>query len=149
MSGSVTVYLAGPVQHVNDHGTGWRDRVVESYSDGFDLLDPLDKYHVPVDNLTLTSVSTDADDEVSVGEIVTSDKAMIDDADAVLVRWMKVPSCGTPMEVLYAYERDIPVVVCDLSEGRISPWMEHHATHLTDSLEEALSWVRTHVGGDD
>jgi nucleoside 2-deoxyribosyltransferase len=145
---SERVYLAGPVQHVADGGHGWRDRLERVYGDGYEFINPLAKYDVPTGDLAITSTVTDASDEVSVGEIVTADKGMIDRADAVLVRWIdSVATAGTPMEILYAYDRNTPVVVWDEADDRLSPWVEYHATTVQDSAENALAWVRTHVGG--
>lgn len=124
------IYLAGPVQHAADGGHGWRDHIKEDMPRA-EWLDPLDKYDVP-------SGDVDVGTDVSAEEIVESDKAMIDDADAVLARYAHVPSVGTPMEILYAYERDIPVFVWADGEDTadMSPWIIHHATGYGTSLRQ-------------
>lgn len=130
MANNASVYLAGPIQHAPDGGHGWRDMAVRTYPD-FDWINPLDKYDghanaVVVHNGT-PPADTDPDAElVSVTELVESDKELIRRSDAVLVGWDDVPSAGTPMEVLYAYELNIPVV-CQYDGDGISPWMEYHS----------------------
>lgn len=127
------IYLAGPVQHADDGGRGWRDRIKGEMPRG-EWLDPLDKYDVPA-----------GDVDVSPTEIVESDKAMIDEADAVLARYAHVPSVGTAMEILHAYERDIPVFVWDDGDdsASMSPWISHHATGYGTSLRQVAE--RAHV----
>ena len=71
-------------------------------------------------------------------EIVENDKADIDQCSAILVMFDK-PSVGTAMEVLYAWERNIPVYVVNVSGKPLSPWMIYHATKLHETLEDACS----------
>lgn len=48
------------------------------------------------------------------------------------------PSVGTSMEVLFAWERDIPVVVIVPNvTWPLSPWLKYHAARVVDSLEAA------------
>jgi nucleoside 2-deoxyribosyltransferase len=140
MASKPTVYLAGPVAAYADGGAGWRDRVQREYDDRFAFRDPLSKYNVPVDDLTVTMGESDGPDEVSVTELVESDKEMLADSDAVLVGYSDVQSIGTPMEVMWAYERDVPVVIWVRDETPVhdlSPWYQYHATAITNSLKQA------------
>lgn len=134
---SQKLYLAGPVQHAADGGHGWRDRIKGADMPRVEWLDPLDKYDVPAGDV---EIGTD----VSPEQIVESDKAMIDDADVVLARYAHVPSVGTPMEILYAYERDIPVFVwvdADDTAG-MSPWITHHSTGYGTDLRSVAEHAR-------
>jgi len=93
----------------------------------------------------------DRDDTVSVGEIVTSDKALIDKSDAILVGYTAVRSIGTPMEVMYAYDRDIPTAlwIRDGTDSEdLSPWYRHHVTGVFDALRPALGHLRQEVAAD-
>jgi len=133
-----TVYLAGPVQNVEDSGRGWRDDLKGLYGDRWDFLDPLDKYDVAAEDLTIVDDGPAGEGEITQAELVETDKAFVDEADAVFVGWSVVPSVGTPMEMLYAYERDTPVGVWYDGGDELSPWMCYHADVIHDQPEIVL-----------
>lgn len=140
-----TIYLAGPVAAYQDGGAAWRDRLVEEFGDEFAFRNPLDKYNVPVEDLTIVDGSTpSADGCVSVTELVEGDKDLLRESDAVLVGYSDVQSIGTPMEVMWAYERDIPVAVWlrDATDyDQLSPWYRYHAGAVVDEPEDALHYL--------
>ena len=149
---TVSIYLAGPVAALADGGASWRERVGREYGEQYDFQNPLAKYNVPVDDLTIVDGVSDPDDETTVGtdEIVTDDKEKILKSDAVLVGYEAVHSIGTPMEVMFAYERDMPVAVWirdDTGIMDLSPWYLHHATAVTNSIELALGHLDREVRG--
>lgn len=74
-------------------------------------------------------------------EIVENDKLDIGECDALLV-YYDAPSVGTAMEILYAYEREIPVVVINKSAKPLSPWLIYHATEIVDTLDKAIEWLK-------
>ena len=84
------VYLGGPIQHVNDYGKGWRNRLKKNHPE-IDWVDPLDKYNT----------MEEAESEWTAEQVVEDDLRMIADCDAILVHWQETPSCGTPMEVFF------------------------------------------------
>ena len=138
------IYLAGPIQHAEDGGHGWRDRVKEEFDHpDIEWSDPLDKYDGPAEGVVIHNgdppedVAPDAD-LVSVSELVESDKEMVARADGVLVGWDDVPSAGTPMEVMFAHANWKPVAIWYRGEAGISPWMEYHSTSVADDLSEAV-----------
>lgn len=160
-----SVYLAGPIQHTDDHGTDWRESVQDDFSDRFDWLDPLSKYD-PTDpevkfyfdedeahdlyELKTQEAEDGGSKYVTPQDIVEGDKHIIDEADGLLVGWSEVPTAGTPMEVMYQYmlnelhpHRDgVPIVVwwrdADETENRLSPWMSYHADYVETDREVAL-----------
>jgi nucleoside 2-deoxyribosyltransferase len=133
------IYLAGPVAHKEDGGASWREAIKDAYANepvGF--RDPLSKYNVPAQDLTVVNGTSEPDDDTTVGtrEIVEGDKELIDETDAVLVGYEPVRSIGTPMEVMYAFERDIPIGLwLRDADGDISPWYKEHVSftvkHMT------------------
>ena len=136
-----TVYLAGPVQAKDDGGASWRETVKQQFSDGYKFRDPLDKYNVPVEDLTVVATETDDPNAVSVPEIVEGDKDLLQQSDAVLVGYDRVRSIGTPMEVMWAYERDYPIAVWIRDETPVidmSPWYRYHADVLVPEAITAL-----------
>lgn len=127
------VYLAGPIQHSDDHGVGWRERVKSEF-DAFTWLDPLAAYE---------SHSSELYREWTDERIVEKDLSMIDNSDALLVGWDDVPSCGTPMEVFYAKRcRDIPVAVRYVGD-ELSPWMSVHADTVRQTFADAIADLKT------
>lgn len=127
------VYLAGPIQHSNSRGKGWRERLKSKY-DHVEWVDPIDKY--------------DSGDEAAEWEdekIVREDKALIDECDAVLLHYEKTPSWGTPREQEYAAANDIPVFV-QTTETDPSPWLTVDAEAITRTFDEAVGAIEAHFG---
>lgn len=147
---SKTVYLAGPIQFADDGGHGWRNRVATEFETvGIEWSDPLDKYDarseaVIVHNGDPPENPPEGSDLISTTELVEADKELVAAADALLVGWDDVPSAGTPMEVLYAYERDTPVVVWYRGDS-LSPWMQYHADAVFESLDDCVEWLSVEV----
>jgi len=140
-----TIYLAGPVAAYQDGGAAWRDQITEQFGDEFVFKNPLNKYNVPVEDLTIVDgAGTSTDGVVSVTELVEADKDLLEQSDGVLVGYSDVQSVGTPMEVMWAHERDIPVAVWlrdDTAHDELSPWYRYHADTVTDELEGALHYL--------
>ncbi len=74
----------------------------------------------------------------NVASIVEGDKGDIDDCDGMLV-WFEKPSVGTSMEVLYAWERQKPVVVVNRSGRPPSPWLVYHSRVVCATLAEGIA----------
>lgn len=133
------IYMAGPVQHADDYGVGWRQMIKQEYPDRFDWADPLDVYHAGD-----MGVEREWTDE----EIIVKDLRMIDESDGVLVGWDDVPSAGTPMEVFYAsFVRNIPVVV-RYDGDEISPWMSGHSMAIMSTWDAAVQVLGAIFDGD-
>lgn len=127
----VKVYLAGPIRHSEDFGKSWRREAKSRYPE-IDWIDPLDRT-----DYSDTKILSYLD----AVEIVEDDLTMIDESDVLLVNWEEaVPTCGTPMEVRYAYSQKIPVLVKSSLES-ISPWMVYHASVVVETLEEAIEEI--------
>jgi len=136
------IYLAGPVAAYDDGGAKWRDRIIDEFGDRFEFRNPLDKYNVPVEDLTIVDgAGSSADSVVSVTELVETDKELLQESDGVLVGYSDVQSVGTPMEVMWAFERDMPVAVWTRDATALddlSPWYRYHAGERTNDVEMAL-----------
>lgn len=138
------VYLAGPVRNDVDGGAVWRDDVIEVYSDGVEFVNPLDKYNVPVEGLSVVGGDSEESnsDTVGVNEIVEGDKEMLEMCDAVLVGYSNVQSIGTPMEVMWAYERDYPVGIWirdpQMNPEDLSPWYQYHADFISPQVYDVM-----------
>jgi len=149
-----TVYLAGPVMSMDDGGAGWREDVEAYCGEALETRNPLSKYNIPVDDIEIAAdASHGGDAVVSVSEIVENDKHLLAESDAVLVGYSQVHSIGTPMEVMWAYEREMPIVVWsrdDTPPGEMSPWYRYHADYMTPTLPIALHTLeQLATEGDD
>lgn len=131
------VYLSGAISNAPEYGEEWRESVKEQVSDYVEPCDPLDFHDFePEEEIT-----------VSDDELVRQDKLEIADSDVVLVNWQSnVPKAGTPMEIMYAYNLGVPVVVwhSDCVREEVSPWVRHHASFMFERLEDAVEMVETH-----
>ena len=148
-----TVYLAGPVQHVDRGGADWRTEVAEFYADEYDFRDPLSKYNIPADDLVVVDGISNPDNPTTGGvdEIVERDKGLINESDGLLVGYSAVRSIGTPMEVMYARDRDYPVALW-VRDGTdfetLSPWYRYHATAVTNDVGMALGHIERYANAE-
>lgn len=121
------IYLAGAINGCTDSECkDWREYV---------------KYQIGEEN-TLDPMRRDyrGRELDCVEEIVEGDKLDIDNSTHVLVSYDK-PSVGTSMEILYAWERKIPVLVVASPEIKLSPWLVYHSTKIFNSFEESINFI--------
>lgn len=142
-----TLYLAGPVGSLEDGGASWRQDLVDEYAEDDDVHfeNPVAKYNVPAGDVDIVPYESDHPGEVTPGEIVEADKSMLRESDGVLVGYSDVQSIGTPMEVMWAHDRYMPVVVWirdDTLYSELSPWYRYHADAVTTSRSEAVALLR-------
>lgn len=137
---------------LGDGGASWREDVEAYCGDAIDTRNPLSKYNIPVEQLTVVDGDSGNDDRtVSVSEIVENDKRLISESDGLLVGYSAVRSIGTPMEVMWAYERDMPVVLWSrdyTSRSQLSPWYRYHVDFVTAQLPIALHTLQQLIGGE-
>ncbi len=116
------LYLAGPINGCSDdEANGWRSKVKLLHPN---VLDPMSRDYR-------------GKEAENCASIVEGDKRDIDSCDALLVYFEK-PSVGTSMEVLYAWERQKPVILIDYSGRPLSPWLLYHSSIVCRSIEEAV-----------
>lgn len=136
------IYLAGPVMEAPSAGAWWREMIIDEFGETVDFRNPLSKYNVPAEHLEIMPGTTgDGETTVGVDEIVESDKSMLRECDAVFVGYSDVQSVGTPMEVMWAYERDIPVCLWVRDEtpyDELSPWYRYHVSMAVNSPKLGL-----------
>lgn len=137
------VYLAGAVGNHPDP-VGWREDIIEQFGDRIAFRNPLGKYECTLGELTILPGHQDGGDPTTTGvaDIVEDDKELLRDSDAVLVGYERSHgSVGTPMEVLFAYERDLPVAICiqdDTMHHEIPAWYRYHASAQLNNPRLAL-----------
>lgn len=116
------VYLCGPINGCTDaEASNWREEVKVHFPKA---IDPMKRDYRGVE-------------DTAYREIVDLDKRDVQNADAILVNYIK-PSVGTSMEVFFAWTIGKPIVVwCD-PEANISPWLRYHSTTFVHSIDEAV-----------
>jgi len=118
------IYLAGPIELVSeDVAMEWRADAAAYIAENTEC-ESVDPMHYE-------------DEDSSDANIVNTDKALIKSCDAVLVDG-RTPGWGTAMEVLFAWERNIPVVVWGVTEYEASKWLRHHSVAVIKSLPQAV-----------
>ncbi len=141
----ITIYLSGGIKGLTDEQAfGWRKEVCKHYGcreDGIPCLvgtrcgRPEVKFIIP----TRIQYRPDMDDRTAARWLCKRDKMAVAKSDIVLV-YAPVPSWGTAMEVMYAYELDKRiVVVCD--EDDPSPWLVAHADVIVPDFEIAYDEI--------
>lgn len=123
------IYLAGPIEMVEDGGVEWRQEAAKMARPGTRLIDP-------------THFDGSKDHGLTAQEIVTRDKFLlrqshgaIFDARSTSAGW------GTAMELLDAYQMGMPTVGWG-APTRKSAFLEHHCTRFFDTLEEAMEYMQ-------
>lgn len=123
------VYLCGPINgRSDDDCKTWREQVKTSLKD---FCDPMDRDY--------------RGRELEPGiatEIVEKDKQDIRSCDVLLVYYDK-PSVGTSMEILYAHNLALHIVLIDRSSSPLSPWLIYHSSKIVKTLDEALQWLES------
>lgn len=115
------IYLAGPIfKCTDDQAVNWRDEARDLLA-GYELVDPMDRDYRGIET---------GNEEA----LVANDKADILGCDLVLAMAV-TPSAGTSMEILFAWERRIPVIT--IAASPCSPWIFYHSTVVVGSLDRA------------
>ena len=125
------VYLCGPINGCSDdEARNWRD-------DASTLLEVAG--YVSYDPMVRDYRGRELEPGIAA-EIVELDKKDILACTHLLVMYEK-PSVGTAMEVLFAWEHQIPVVVVDRQSKPLSPWLIYHSTSIHRTLAEAIKTI--------
>lgn len=131
-SDAIRCYLAGAIQHDNDPHR-WRDELIGSNNKrNIEFINPLDL------------VPEEEAGEAEPERIVREDLTAIDNCDTLIVRWKpEVPKAGTPMEMMYAAGREIPIVTW--YEGPmedLSPWVRYFSDEIVENGSQTTSAVQ-------
>jgi len=121
------IYLAGPISDCSGPEVmAWRQEATQAL--GGRVFDPI------ADPLRA---------EADPASIIKEDLVMIRHSSAVLANWWK-ESAGTAMEIFYARQLVIPVILV-IQPGRISPWLVHHASYRVETLAEGIRRAREYL----
>lgn len=126
------VYLSGPIADCTDEEAGaWRDYATQRFG--------ADKVFDPFKQRDFRKNS-----EGNETLIVEGDKADILASTLVLANCWKTAT-GTCMEIMFAYDHNIPVVIVVPPNKTPSPWLVYHGS-IIPSLDEAIEEI-LHVWG--
>lgn len=135
------VYLGGPIMNAPDDGFGWRNQLVEDYPDIW-FNNPLDFFDRDVvESISQPTFDTELNGDAPLidSELVSEDKFFLAKSDALFVGLSDVPARGTSMEILFAYQRDIPVYVWLRDDQEtLSNWLSHHAKFISHNRDETM-----------
>ena len=123
------VYLAGSMSTGHKSERQWRDKVYKIYKDCGQQSRCFNPYNFKWEK-----------DKPSSKDIVDFDKALISVSSVVFVN-ASIPSIGTSMEQLFAYQLGKVVVVYIEESKVLSPWTEHHSHIVFRDLNEAIKYI--------
>ena len=127
-----TIYLCGGIADLSSkEQNNWRDKANKELYPRYKILNPMRRNF--------------RDDEFqSQNEIVSLDKSDVIEADLLLVNGTK-PSWGTAMEVMFAYSHHKVIVAFTGDKYmKSNPWLAFHSTRVTETLNEALEYIKKH-----
>lgn len=135
----IKVYIAG---HVNEKD--YRKYVDDNFSDNLNLLDPLKEIEAG-----LLKIDLDKYDDLKAikfededrDKIVELDKVAVESCD-IVVAYINKWSCGTIMEVLHAWNHQIPVYVIN-PNGMFwnDVWLSYHATKFFHDIGDCFRYI--------
>lgn len=127
------IYLAGWSQDF-----AYRQEVICKYDNVFDLLDPM--------SICWCDINQHVSKNLHDIWLVKRDKKLIDDCQILVAKVEHVPQgeimIGTFMEILYAYERGIPVFLISSNEKiRENTWLKFHYKKAFASIDECFGYL--------
>lgn len=147
---ALRVYLAGPIGHRTfDEATEWRTIAAIALSQyGISAYSPLRAKDFLDTQEAIPSRANVFPHPLGTSKgIMTRDHCDCVRADALLVNFLGVtrPSLGTAMELAWAFDRHIPVVVvAEPGNPNIDhPMMHEAAKFVVPSLQEGVELIRT------
>lgn len=141
---SLSVYLSGPIRHMEDSGVGWRESIIDEYGDRIGFLSPLDNFSPEEVEIIHDPENFDPDsdeEQVLPDEYITQDKIDIMRSDCLLVGLPDVKSRGTLMEVMWGWDRNVPFYVWEMNNQTESGWLYDHGVFVSDDLDEVINRI--------
>jgi nucleoside 2-deoxyribosyltransferase len=141
------VYLAGPIWGLEyDEGQDWRRVVKNSLAPVIDCYSPLRGHEFLRGKGQIVDMYDDHSIRTNRGilrrdhhDCVTSDLIFINFLDS------RSKSLGTAMEIAWAYDRHIPIIIIMEKSGNLHehPMINEALTYRVDSLEEGIILTRS------
>lgn len=130
------VYLAGAIDCNSERGKGdWQLHAIKKFADHQIMgVSPL------ITEQFVRTISGQGKTALTVNE------TLISMCQACLFYFSGVFSIGTPQELYYAYKLGIPLRVVVKPDNIKSLYMEEQATHIVDSLDDAIDIIINQIG---
>jgi nucleoside 2-deoxyribosyltransferase len=136
------IYLAG-----HSIETEYRQYCIDNYSTDFEMINPMTRTFDVYDEEAIKKHDKSKDKMMipdnDMTNIIHGDKHDIRRSDIVLA-YIKKPTFGTVMEVMYAYDHGTPVITVnpDLNwAGDI--WLRFHSEAIFKTLDEAFKYLKS------
>lgn len=113
------IYLAGPMPTQNN----WRNKIKKKMSDMI-FFDP-----------------DDFENQASDSTVVNYDKAVIKKSDFMIANITRL-SAGTSMEILFAFDNNIPVMIICEDFDLLNPWHRHHASFICENIDQGIKKIK-------
>ena len=132
MKRKLSIYLAGYSKNLE-----YRKKVIHLYEKYFYFINPMD--------LKFDSIYKDFGINYDL-YLVPHDKKMINQANIVIAKIdylnKKDISIGTFMEIMYAYDRGIPVYSISNETSILeNPWLKYHSKKQFKSIKECFNYL--------
>lgn len=127
------IYLAGHTEE-----TDYRDYVHEHYANGLEIFDPMKEVEAEIREASYQRPLTKDEKKT----IVEGDKHAIAHICDLLVAYITKFTCGTIMEVEYAWDCQVPVYIIDPT-GKLKDdvWLSYHTTRFFKSIDECFEFI--------
>lgn len=128
------IYLAGWHKDYD-----YRAYCKDEYGDKIIFIDPME-------NISFDKLYKEIGKDLSDIYLIRRDKKLIEECDILVAKVEKLPpwefSCGTFMEIMYAYEKGVPVFLISSDENIIeNPWMKFHSEALFYDEKECMDFI--------
>ena len=133
------IYLSGYA-----HETEYRKYVIDNYGDRLNLFDPMKEVQAKIVDFDWESYlegKLDMEDSI-LSKLVETEKAIIKYNCDIVVAYMMRYSAGTIMEIMHAYDHDIPVYIIDPSKKfRRDFWLKYHTNIFFDNIDSCFKHI--------
>lgn len=130
------VFLGGPIDMAGEHASHWRQTAKEMLKEhGISTYDPLAAFNVNLHS------------KAAVERLVQINMHALSQCHfAIFALPHYVPTFGTPMELFYAHQNDIPHVVWwDGDPAKVPAYVTYCARKIVYTLEDAVNAAVNHV----
>lgn len=133
------IYLAGGAFEVY-----YRQYVKREYGNTFNLIDPMEQEGVILDIKNKKIIT-----EKTADEIIKCDKETIESCD-IFIAYINRYSAGTSMEILYSYDKNIPVYLIVTPERGFENdlWLKAHATKIFFGIDDCFNHIKKQLEGN-
>ena len=136
MGAKLKIYLAGTSDY---NALKYRQDAKNSFSNKLTLFDPFTEVENSITNFELGKPWQLSNEQVE--KIVVGDKEAINTCD-IVVAYIENCTFGTTMEILHAWNNNIPVFIINPEQNLIHDvWLRYHTTKFFTSTNECFKFI--------